>query len=72
MEHVSLAAVAVRLILLTVDGTLEPHEGGVPHLLCVPESLIHCRGLGLSPWSQGRLIFQDTLEGSQPSGGLAR
>jgi hypothetical protein len=71
MEHQSLTAMTIRLILLMADGTLEPHVGGIPHLLCMPESLVNCRGLGLaqSPRSQDRLISQDALEGSQPCGG---
>ena len=69
MEHQSLTAMTICLILLMVDGTLEPHVGGIPHLLCMPESLGNCRGLSLarSPRSQGQLVSQTTLEGSQPS-----
>ena len=60
MEHGSFTAVAVRLLLLEADGVLEPHGGSVP------EPFIHRRGFGLArgPWGQGRLIFQDALEGS--------
>jgi hypothetical protein len=63
MEQGSLTAVVVRLILLTVGGALEPQVGTVPHLLCMPEPLVNCRGLGLarSPRSQGRLISQGAL-----------
>ena len=50
--------------LLMTEGVLEPHMGGVTHS---PEPLVHCRGHVLA-----RLVSQNTLEGSQPGGGVPK
>ena len=66
--HGGLPAVAVCLLLLMEDGTLESHVSIAPHFFCTPEPLINrrCFGLDRGPQSQGRLKTQNPLEGVNP------
>lgn len=74
MEHGSLTTVAIHLLLLAADDALEPHLGIVPNIFCVPEPLVNRRSFGLARglFSHGWLITQNTLEGSQPGGGVTQ
>ena len=60
----------IRLLFLMVDTALECHVGIAAHFFCEP--LIHRSSFSLAwgPRRQDRLITQNTLEGSQPRGGV--